>query len=270
MQRTAEHTAHFRHLHTAGVLRLANAWDAGTARLTVALGARAVATTSAGVAWAQGFADGNHMPMARVLDSVESIARAIDVPLTVDFEAGYSDDADTVADSVLQLIRRGVSGINLEDSGREPSLLAAKIRRIRERCAQEQVDVFVNARTDVYLRQLAAPGEPSVQATLERARIYREAGADGLFAPGVTEEGDIRALADGVGLPLNVLWRAALPEVEVLDAWGVRRLSAGSALAESALGHLHARVAMFLGQPRLAADSGALPYGQANALFNAP
>ncbi|GGD42363.1 isocitrate lyase/PEP mutase family protein [Pseudoxanthomonas indica] len=270
MIRTAEHTAHFRHLHADGVLRLANAWDAGTARLLASLGSRAIATTSAGVAWAQGYGDGNQLPLDRVFDSVESIARVIDVPLSVDFEAGYSDDADSVADAVLQLVRRGVSGINLEDSGREPALLAAKIKRIRERCAQEQVDVFVNARTDVYLRQLAAPGEPSIQATLERARVYREAGADGLFVPGVTAEADIRAIAGQAGLPVNVLWRAALPAVDVLSEWGVRRLSAGSALVESALGHLRERASAFLEQPRIDADATALPYGQANALFNGP
>lgn len=270
MSQTAAHTAHFRHLHTEGVLRLANAWDAGTARLLASLGSQAIATTSAGVAWAQGYADGNQMPLARVFDSVETIARVIDVPLTIDFEAGYSEEPDSVADAVLQLIRRGVSGINLEDSGREPALLAAKIARIRERCAQAQVDVFVNARTDVYLRQLAAPSEPSVQATLERARVYREAGADGLFVPGVTAEADIRAIAAQAGLPLNVLWRAALPDVDTLAGWGVRRLSAGSSLAESALGHLRERATAFLGQPRIDADAAALPYGQANGLFNAP
>lgn len=270
MTSTAEHTAHFRHLHTQDVLRLANAWDAGTARLLASLGSRAIATTSAGVAWAQGYGDGNQLPLARVFDSVESIARVIDVPLSVDFEAGYSEEPDSVADAVLQLIRRGVSGINLEDSGREPALLAAKIARIRERCAQEQVDVFINARTDVYLRQLAAAGEPSVQASLERARIYCEAGADGLFVPGVTEEADIRAISAQAGLPLNVLWRAALPEVDSLANWGVRRLSAGSSLVESALGHLRERAAAFLEQPRIDADGSALPYGQANALFNGP
>lgn len=270
MTLTAEHTAHFRHLHNDGVLRLANAWDAGTARLLTSLGSRAIATTSAGVAWAQGYGDGNQMPLARVFDSVESIARVIDLPLSIDFEAGYSEDADTVADAVLQLIRRGVSGINLEDSGREPALLATKIERIRERCAQEQVDVFINARTDVYLRQLAAPGEPSVQATLERARVYRQAGADGLFVPGAIHEADIRAISAQAGVPLNLLWRAALPDIDTLAAWGVRRLSAGSSLVESALGHLRERATAFLDQPRIDADATALPYGQANALFEHP
>ena len=118
---TATPAARFRALHQQGLLRLANAWDAGTARLIEHLGAPAVATTSAGLAWAQGYPDGDHLPVARLLDSVDSIARVLSTPLTVDIEGGYSDDPDTVADTVLQLVRRGASGINVEDGSDDPA-----------------------------------------------------------------------------------------------------------------------------------------------------
>jgi len=175
MPTTAERTALFRQLHADGLLLLANAWDAGSARLIESLGARASATTSAGLAWSQGYPDGDHLPVARLLDSVDSIVRVLSTPLTVDIEGGYSDDPDTVAGTVLHLVRRGVSGINLEDGGDDPAVLCAKIARIREHCREAGSDVFVNVRTDVYLRRLAPAGAASVQETLARAALYREA-----------------------------------------------------------------------------------------------
>lgn len=268
MPTTPERTAQFRQLHADGLLLLANAWDAGSARLIESLGARACATTSAGLAWSQGYPDGDHLPVSRLLDSVAAIARMLRTPLTVDIEGGYSDEPDTVADAVLQLVHQGVSGINLEDGGGAPGLLCDKVSRIRERCRDAGVDVFVNVRTDVYLRRLAPPGTDSVTETLQRAAQYRLAGADGLFVPGVVEETEIAAIADGAGLPLNILWRAALPDRARLLQLGVRRLSAGSVLAESVAGHLRHQVRAFLGEgPGLSADPRAMAYGELNALF---
>lgn len=268
MPTISERTALFRQLHADGLLLLANAWDAGTARLIESLGASACATTSAGLAWAQGYADGDHLPVSRLFDSVATIARVLHTPLTIDIEGGYSDDPDTVADTVLRLVQQGVSGINLEDGGSDPGLLCDKIARIRARCREAGVDVFINARTDVYLRRLAPAGADSVRETLERAARYREAGADGLFVPGAVEENEIAAIADAAQLPLNLLWRAALPDRARLLRVGVRRLSAGSALAESVAGHLRARTQAFLGQgPGLTADPQAMGYGELNALF---
>ncbi len=229
MPTTAERTALFRQLHADGLLLLANAWDAGSARLIESLGARASATTSAGLAWSQGYPDGDHLPVARLLDSVDSIVRVLSTPLTVDIEGGYSDDPDTVADTVLHLVRRGVSGINLEDGGDDPAVLCAKIARIREHCREAGSDVFVNVRTDVYLRRLAPAGAASVQETLARA---------------------------------------ALPDRDRLRRCGVRRLSAGSDLAESVAGHLQRRAQSFLAEGAgMPADPQALGYGQLNALF---
>ncbi|MEJ1095748.1 MULTISPECIES: isocitrate lyase/phosphoenolpyruvate mutase family protein [unclassified Pseudoxanthomonas] len=261
----ADHTDRFRQLHADGLLLLANAWDAGSARLIESLGAPAIATTSAGVAWAHGYADGDQLPVSHLLAAVAEIRRVIDVPLSVDIEGGYSDEPARVADAVVQLVQNGVSGINLEDGSGDPELLCAKIASIKQACAQDGVDIFINARTDVYLRQLAPAGE-RVDATLYRAALYRSAGADGLFVPGVTDADEIRKLATQAQLPLNVMLRPGLPNPQALAELGVRRLSAGSNLAESVYGHLQQRAKEFL-ENGVAMPSQGLSYPELNALF---
>lgn len=263
----SERAEHFHRLHDDGLLLLANAWDAGSARLIESLGAAAIATTSAGVAWAHGFADGDRLPVPRLIATVADIVRAVRVPLSVDVEGGYSDDPDTVADHVAGLIEVGAVGINLEDGGGAPELLCAKIERIKRAAARLGVALFVNARTDVYLRGLA-PEPQRVQETLARAARYRDAGADGLFVPGASAQEQVREIAAGCGLPLNLLARAALPPAAQLREWGVRRLSAGSDLAQSAHARVRALAAGFLhdGDSRPLSEQ-ALPYSELNALF---
>jgi 2-methylisocitrate lyase-like PEP mutase family enzyme len=262
-----QHFVAFRQLHQAGILVLANAWDAGTARLIESLGAKAIATTSAGVAWSNGYADGDLLPVPRLLSTVSGILDAIRVPLTADVEGGYSDDPKAVAELVARLAGMGVAGINLEDGTASPRQLCAKIEAIKRACALDGTDVFINARTDVYLRGLAPVGE-RVEKTLERARLYREAGADGLFVPGISDRADIAAMAAGTPLPLNVLARTSLPGAAELQAWGVRRLSAGSDIAESAYRRVAVLARDFLRDglsAPLSAD--AMPYPELNALF---
>lgn len=264
---TATPAARFRALHAQGLLRLANAWDAGTARLIEHLGAPAVATTSAGLAWAQGYPDGDALDVDVLLHAVASITRVVRVPLTVDVEGGYSDDPATVAATVLRVVHAGAAGINLEDGAGDPALLAAKIRAIREACAAHGVDVFINARTDVYLRGLAAEGA-RVEETLARAARYREAGTDGLFVPGLVEADAIRAIAAQCGLPLNVMLRPQLQDLAALEGLGVRRISTGSALAESMYGRLGAQVGAFLrDDTTVLPDPQAMGYGAINGLF---
>ena len=264
-ERNAEHAARFRTLHTQGVLRLANAWDAGSARLIESLGAPAIATTSAGVAWAHGYADGDTLPIEHLLATTKEIARVIRVPLSMDIEGGYSDDPAVVANNVVRAAEAGAVGINIEDGGGSPEALCAKLARIRETLAARGLDVYVNARTDVYLRGLAPP-EERVAMVLERAALYREAGADGLFVPGLTDAGAIRDVAAGAGLPLNVMLRPGLPTLEELEALGVRRLSAGSDLAQAAFAHVGALAGAFL-QDGHAAPGERMAYGEVNALF---
>ncbi|QSX77801.1 isocitrate lyase/PEP mutase family protein [Agrilutibacter solisilvae] len=264
----SSHVATFRQLHQHGLLRLANAWDAGTARLIESLGAPAIATTSAGVAWAQGYPDGDRLPVARVLDVVQAIVRVIRVPLTIDIEGGYSDKPAEVAALAARLADLGVAGINLEDGAGEPAALCAKIEAIRSACAHAGTDLFVNARTDVYLRGMGAAAQrPAL--TLERAHAYASAGADGLFVPGLSDRAGIETIVSGTTLPLNLLARSALPGAEELQAWGVRRLSAGSNLAESAY-HRIAQLAGDFMRDGLSAplSTQAMPYSGLNGLFD--
>jgi 2-methylisocitrate lyase-like PEP mutase family enzyme len=258
----------FRQLHDGpGLLLLANCWDAGSARLLENLGARALATTSAGLAWSNGYPDGDALPVERLVASVRAIARVIKVPLTVDIEGGYSSDPAAVAETVAAIIDAGAVGINLEDGAAAPELLAAKIERVKQRAEKARVDLFVNARTDVYLRGLV-PEAARIQESRERAKRYRNAGADGLFVPKVVDAKDIEAIASAIELPLNVLAWPKLPPAAELAALGVRRLSSGSALAQIAFGRAAAAAAVFLRDGRSDhLSEGAIPFAEMNPLF---
>lgn len=258
----------FQQLHKGGqLLRLPNAWDAGSARLFESLGAPAIATTSAGVAWAAGYADGDNMPADVAIGVALNIARVLTVPLTVDLENGYSDDAVVVARYAQRLIDAGVAGINLEDGGAAPQVLAAKIVAVKQLAAQSGKDIFINTRTDVYLRGLAPEGE-RVAEVLKRAALYKEAGADGLFVPGICKVEEIGAVVAGAGLPVNVMDWPGVPSAEELQQLGVARFSAGSGISQAlwAVAADMARDFMATGSagPLVAK---AMPYGDLQALF---
>jgi len=258
----------FRRLHDHGVLLLPNAWDAGSARLIESLGAKAVATTSAGVAWSHGYPDGDLLPVPLLMMTVAEIARVVRVPLTVDVEGGYSNDRAAVFDLVAQVIEAGAVGINIEDGTGAPDVLCAKIEQARRAATRLGVELFVNARTDVYLRSLVPP-EGRVDETIRRAALYRGAGADGIFAPGVTDPAEIRGIAAAAGLPLNILARPGLPPAAQLAELGVRRLSAGSWVASAALGRVRSAVTGFLDEGTCGPlFENAFPYAEFNALLN--
>lgn len=257
----------FRRLHQEGILVLPNAWDAGSARLIESLGAKAIATTSAGVAWAHGYADGDRLPVPLLEATVAEIARAVRVPLSVDVESGYSEAPVAVGETVAAVIEAGAVGINIEDGSGAPDLLCAKIERARQAGVRFGVDLFVNARTDVYLRQLV-PAERRVEETLARAERYRAVGADGIFVPGLVDAVEIRAVAKASLLPLNVLSWNGLPGSAELEALGVRRLSAGSGIAGAVLARTAALAASFLETGTFgAAVDKELPYGKLNELM---
>lgn len=259
----------FRQLHQGGLLHLANAWDAGSARVIESAGAKAVATTSAGVAWAHGYADGNRLPVPVLAATVAEITRAIRVPLSVDMEGGYSDDPRQVGENVAAILAAGAVGINLEDAMGNPDLLCAKIEQARRAGERVGVDVYVNARIDVYLRDTLPP-QRRLEEALARAERYRTAGADGIFLPGLVEAADIRTVAATVSLPLNVMARAGLPAAAELAALGARRLSAGSGIPEVVYGRVAAMAGAFLRDGISATvTEGAMPYRDINALMAA-
>ncbi|WP_192564391.1 isocitrate lyase/PEP mutase family protein [Pseudomonas gozinkensis] len=257
----------FHQLHHDGLLILTNVADATGARLVEQLGGKAVATSSAAVAWAHGYPDGNTLPLERLISTVESIARVIQVPLSVDIEAGYSDDLDRVAEVIDAVLAAGAVGINIEDGSGTPELLVRKIEVARKVAEKRNVKLFINARTDVYLKGLV-PAEDRVAETLRRAALYQAAGADGLFAAGVTSAYEIEAICRGTTLPVNVLGFACLPSPEELIALGVRRLSAGSGIAEFMYGAMGSLVKSFLATGKLDThDLKAFTYGEVNGLL---
>jgi 2-methylisocitrate lyase-like PEP mutase family enzyme len=235
----------FRRLHHDGLLVLPNAWDAGSARLIESLGAKALATTSAGVAWSHGYPDGDRLPASLLRATVAEIARAVRVPVSADVEGGYSSEVAAVGETVAAVIEAGAVGINIEDGSDAPDLLCAKIEAAKSAGARRGMDLFVNARTDVYLRGLAAK-ERRVEETLARAERYRSAGADGIFVPGLSDPAEIRAVAQASPLPLNVMAWSGLPPATELEALGVRRLSAGAGIVEAAYAKTLRLAAAFL------------------------
>ncbi|MDQ5873446.1 MAG: isocitrate lyase/phosphoenolpyruvate mutase family protein [Acidobacteriota bacterium] len=257
----------FRELHQEGLLVLPNAWDAGSARLIEKLGAKAIATTSAGVAWSHGYADGDLLPVPLLAETVAEIARVVGVPVSADVEGGYSSDPASVGEVVAAVIDSGAVGINIEDGTGGADLLCAKVEEAKRAGVRLGVDLFVNARADVYLRDLVT-ADRRLDETLARAERYRAAGADGIFVPGVTDASDIRAIASAVRLPLNVLARPGLPPAPELQALGVRRLSAGSWIAAAAFARTALRASEFL---RAGASDplakGAMPYAEINSLM---
>ncbi len=262
-------TTVFRRLHQqAGQpLVLANIWDAGGARLVESLGAKAIATTSAGVAWSLGYGDGNKLPLDELARVVRGVVRAVKVPVTIDVEAGYASDPAAVAEGLKGVFAAGIAGINIEDGADAPGVLAGKVEAIKKSTASMGLDVFVNVRTDVYLRSLAPEGK-KVSETLSRAKIYRAVGADGLFVPGIADAPEIREVASGTDLPLNVMAFPGLPRLPVLAQLGVRRLSAGSGISQVLWQHLSQLSQRFLAEgdsALLASDS--MGYGQLQALF---
>ena len=226
----------FRDLHAPGeFLILPNAWDAGSARLIESAGAAAIATSSAAVAWANGYPDGNFLPPHLLVRTIESIQRAIKVPLSVDCEGGYSDDPAIVEKNVFDFVSAGAVGINIEDGSASPDLLCAKIEAAKRAADRAGVDLFVNARVDVLLKQLV-PQERAIEEILTRAARYRDAGADGIFVPRIAAGDDIEAVARGIDpLPLNVMAIPHLTSAEELRRRGARRLSAGVAIARAAI-----------------------------------
>jgi 2-methylisocitrate lyase-like PEP mutase family enzyme len=223
----------FRSLHVGGApLVLFNIWDAGSAKAVVSSGARAIATGSWSVAAANGFADGERLPLDSAIENLARIAAATDLPVTVDLESGYGETADEVAHCVLRAIKAGAVGCNLEDSFpkdgslREVHDQGARIAGARK--AAGGLAFFINARTDVFLRKPAAAHDDAmVRAALDRAHVYVRAGADGLFIPGLIDDTLIKRLVRKSPLPVNVMVEQGTPPLCRLSELGVARVSHG-------------------------------------------
>jgi len=235
MVEQANKAEQFRALHIPGQpLVLFNIWDAGGARAVAAAGVKAVATGSWSVANAHGFADGERMPRALAIDNLRRIVAATDLPVTIDLESGYGDAPKDVGETVGLAIDAGAVGCNLEDSFpangtlRETVDQSERIRHARRTADAAGIRFFINARTDVFFqRPPEQDDEAMVVEAIARARAYAEAGADGLFAPGLADIALIARLAEASPLPLNIMVVDATPPLRVLAQHGVARVSHG-------------------------------------------
>ncbi|MDJ0342380.1 isocitrate lyase/phosphoenolpyruvate mutase family protein [Streptomyces sp. H10-C2] len=263
-------------LHTADrPLALANAWDVASARIIEEAGAAAVATTSCGVAWSLGYADGDRLPRELALALIGRVAAAVGVPVSADIESGFADDADGVAETVRGVLAAGAVGINIEDAlANGPTQLRAvdeqaeRIAAARKAADAADVPLFINARTDVYLSAVGEPGT-RLDATLERAAAYLAAGASGIFVPGVTDLALIADLAKRIDAPLNVLTGPGAPSVAELAGAGAARVSIGGRVAESAYGLVRRAAREFLDAGTCTSVEDGLGYGDLQALFTA-
>jgi 2-methylisocitrate lyase-like PEP mutase family enzyme len=219
----------FATLHVKGTpVVLYNAWDAGSAKAIVDAGAEAVATSSWSVAAAQGYEDGEDLPLGLAEQIVGRITGSVDVPVTVDFEGGYSDDDRKLASNISKLLDLGIIGINFEDRVVKGKGLygidqqAKRIVAIRHAAEQKGIPLFINARTDVFLGNSS-----DVDEALAREKACAAAGASGFFIPGLTDSSQIRRIAEEATLPVNVMVMEGVPSNEKLAKLGVARVSYG-------------------------------------------
>lgn len=228
--------AAFHALHVPGKpLVLFNVWDAGSAKIADTAGARAIATSSWSVAAANGYADGEEVPFDFAMANLARIVGATELPVTVDVESGYGKTVDAVGQTIARTIEAGASGCNLEDSYPENGELRGiaeqteRIQRARAAADSSGIPYFINARTDVFFQTSAEEhDEAMLQDAIERAKAYADAGANGLFVPGLIDSSLITRLVEATSLPLNVMVSDGLPRMDLLARAGVARVSHGA------------------------------------------
>jgi len=265
----------FRRLHEGpGVLVVGSVWDAGSAVVFERAGFAAIATSSAGIAFSLGYPDGEQIPRDEMLAAIARVVRATPLPVSADIESGYGRTPDEVSEMCRGVLKAGAIGVNLEDATDDPAnplfdatLQAEKLRAVRAMADAFGVHLVINARTDVYLGRV---GEESIRfaETARRVNLYRAAGADCLFVPGVADRDTIGRLVGALEGPLNVLATKGTPPIAELAALGVRRVSQGSGPARAALATTR-RVARELKDHGTYAAyvDGTIDYADANRLF---
>jgi len=222
-------------LHTSGpMLVLPNAWDGGSARIFAEAGFPALATTSAGIAFSLGYPDGERISRAEMLAAVARITQRVSVPVTADMEAGFGKTPEAVADTARAVLEAGAVGMNLEDRLDGDALFDfdRSVERVR---AAREVSLVLNARTDAF-HPGTLPPERQFAEAVRRGNAYRAAGADCIFVPFVGDSGTIERLVKEIAAPLNILGAPDAPNLQALEALGVRRVTFGSAPMRATLG----------------------------------
>lgn len=266
----------FRRMHSAGpVLLLANVWDVASARTIEEAGFPAVATSSAGIAFSQGYPDGQKIPPDQMMGAIARIAAAVALPVTADVEAGYGNRPEDAARTAREVIQAGAVGLNLEDATGDSSkplfdlsLQVEKIRAVQEAARRLGSVLVLNARTDVYLLEIGEPAKRYGKA-LDRLAAFRDAGADCVFAPGLTDAATIGRLVKDLKCPVNILAVPRSPRVSELTTLGVRRISLGSGPMRASLGLLRRLAEELKSEGTYRSLEGAPSHAKMNALMSA-
>jgi 2-methylisocitrate lyase-like PEP mutase family enzyme len=263
-----------RAMHTGqGAVLLPNVWDVASARIIEEAGFPAIATTSAGIAFTQGFPDGQKIPADRMIDAVAHIAAAVRVPVTADVEAGYGQRPEAAGRTARSVIDTGAVGMNFEDATgdaahplTELTLQLERIRAIREASENSSVRVVLNARTDVYLLQIGAQATRYDEA-VRRLSAFRDAGADCVFVPGVRDAETIGRIVADLKCPVNILAVPGSPSVPELVKLGVKRISLGSGPMRASLGFLRGLAEEVKTSGTYKLMEGAPPHAEMNTLM---
>ena len=264
----------FRRMHDRKqVLLLPNCWDAGSARLFVQRGFSAVATTSAGVAWSLGYADGECAPLAEVLAAIARITRVAGVPVTADIETGYGDTPADVTATVKAVIVAGAVGINIEDGLRGHGPLrdvadaAARVRAARVAADASGVPIVINARVDHWMQHADADPAARLADAIDRAKAYLAAGADCIYPIGLGDPATLISLVGAIDAPVNVAAGPGMPGLHELETIGVARVSTATRFATVAFGAVDHALAQMRASGGFAALASDFSYADAQQLF---
>jgi 2-methylisocitrate lyase-like PEP mutase family enzyme len=262
--------------HAATPLILINAWDAASAAMVAHCGLPAVASSSAALANAMGFPDGQHLPWPQMLSAVQRIVHAVSVPVTADIESGFAANPQELETTISQIIATGAVGVNLEDAqpgqdARGPLFplteQIARIQAARRAADAQKIHLLINARTDAYWQAGISP-EEALRNTLERGKAYMSAGADCIFVPGLRNPDHIRQVVDHWKSPVNILAGPDVPSIPELTKLGVKRVSYGSGPHRAAMGLLRRMATEASSSGTYTAlTEGAVPYAEINGLF---
>lgn len=251
---------------------LPNIWNVGSAVVFENQGYKAVATSSAGVAYALGYPDGEELTIDDLVFIVSKITSRINIPLSVDFERGYSENLNEIEENAKRLLEAGVVGFNIEDGKSDGSLdhinvMAAKVKTLSDLREKVSIDFVINARTCAYWLDVGDEAT-KLGIAIERGNAYREAGADCIFIPGLMNEDTVKALVDGINAPINIILNPMYNDIYNLEKLGVRRLSLGSGPVRTTYEYLIEMAEEIKVNDFSKILSSNFSYGKANDYFN--
>ncbi|MDH7448470.1 isocitrate lyase/PEP mutase family protein [Aquimarina sp. 2201CG14-23] len=243
-ERQIQYAKQFQELHHNNqLLVLPNVWDVGSAKIFEKSGFKAIATTSAGIAYSMGYPDGEHLTIDDLETLTRKITQRIDIPLSVDLEKGYADNAEQVKYNARKLIKAGTVGVNIEDGNNterpyldELSLMQEKIKALSELKKEIGIPFVINARSDVFWLQIGNEND-RLKLAIERAKAFINVGADCIFLPGAITKESVKILLDNIDCPLNIIANPAFNDLKEMENIGVSRLSIGSGAIRSVLEH---------------------------------